>query len=79
MKNYVKPELHFESFELTQHIAGDCGVIMNMKNMQGECATGTFEFGETYDSLFEAQGVCEDYAEGYCYTSSSVMVGIFNS
>lgn len=29
MKKYVKPAIFLESFELTQHIAGNCEFVMN--------------------------------------------------
>lgn len=79
MKNYVKPELYFESFELTQHIAGDCGVIMNNTDLEN-CETGSFTIMDpSLDKLFESSEKCEDYAQGYCYTKSTNMVSIFAS
>lgn len=29
MKTYVKPELYYENFELSEHIASGCSVVMN--------------------------------------------------
>lgn len=77
MKKYVKPQLYYENFELTQRIAGDCGVIMNHTDL-GNCTTGSFtQLDPSLDKLFETEGVCEDYAQGYCYTKSTNMVSIF--
>lgn len=79
MKSYVKPQLYYENFELTQHIAGDCGVVMNQWDLEN-CKTGSFTIMDpSLDKLFETSEYCEDYAQGYCYTNSTNMVSIFQS
>ncbi len=76
MKTYVKPELFFESFELSQHIAG-----CNLKLTQdvGACdASGTIE-GIWGDSWFISKDDCDTLVEAYCYTNGSMNVATINS
>lgn len=41
MKTYVKPELYYENFELSEHIAGACAdaskTVMNQYAVSGTC------------------------------------------
>lgn len=75
MRSYVKPELFYENFELSQHIA-TCGIDMNSGdtsicngNLDGEYWGGmtdtVFSDGRTECSI--DNGVIE----GYCYTNST--------
>lgn len=76
MKTYVKPELFFESFELSQHIAG-CNLTLEIA--VGNCkATGTIE-GIPGESWFISKGNCETVVEAYCYTNGSMNVATINS
>lgn len=43
-KIYSKPEIMFESFTLSENIAGDCEVKTNTPS-QGTCAYGENDFG----------------------------------
>lgn len=76
MKKYVKPELIFESFELSQQIAA-CQYD-GTKN-DGPFVGFNNDFGEEM-SIFLIKGVCEVVVESYCYhNASSGAYGIFNS
>ena len=77
MKTYVKPELYYESFELSQHIAG-CQLRLN-QNTPEECsASGTIGIIET-ESWFIATPVCQAEVEDYCYTNGSTNLVTINS
>ena len=81
MKKYVKPQLCYENFELSQFIAGECadGIIMN--SAKGTCVTGSGNLnGEYVKNFFDAGTVCEISNELYCYTHSVTdFVWTFNS
>lgn len=77
MKTYVKPELFFESFELSQHIAG-CSLKL-LEGDVGACnASGTIE-GISGDSWFISTNHCTTVVEAYCYTNGSMNVATINS
>ena len=79
MKTYVKPELFFESFELSQHIAG-CSLQLN-NEVQTCTASGTI-FGVTLDGTSESWFVseaCTAQVESYSYTNGSMNVATINS
>lgn len=77
MKTYVKPELFFESFELSQHIAG-CNLTLLDKDV-GACeAMGVIE-GIQGDSWFISKDPCTTVVEAYCYTNGSMNVATINS
>lgn len=79
MKQYVKPELYYESFELTQSIAGNCTVIQTSGNKDA-CSDGV-HYG---DSRLDPYGVYNfilafacaqsvdnmEINQDYCYTPS---------
>ena len=77
MKKYVKPELIYEHFELTQHIAA-CGWLMQP---DGTALPNTDIWGEGYpEILYNIVGMCtvsEDQDEDACYHTA--MAGTFNS
>lgn len=83
MKKYVKPELFFESFELSQSIAA-CGIDVNHDN-EYSCNPSTDpDFWKFTVSVFNDQtGNCAEDAEkleGYCYTYGTNEAGrLFNS
>lgn len=81
MKKYVKPELFFESFELSQSIAA-CGIDVNYKN-EHECSPTTDPVFWGDKVLVFSDGTCANLAEkleGYCYTSGTNEAGrLFNS
>ena len=77
MKEYVKPQLYYENFELTQHIAGSCILITNMVDQTELCQSVRFPLqGELTDRIFENELTlgCLDGDvgfEGYCYTNGA--------
>lgn len=86
MKEYVKPELYCESFELSQHIAA-CGIDVNSSN-DTVCNPNTI--GATLDpdfwgentNVFNAGSCVMDVntIDVYCYTSGTTEAGrLFNS
>lgn len=78
MKKYVKPELFYESLELSQQIAACDFDSRNTANDEGCSFTGDAGFGEM--NIFLSTPTCAVVAESYCYhNASSGMFGIFNS
>lgn len=81
MKKYIKPELVYESFELSQQIAActyDAGSTAN----DISCAfTGTNpETGIVMTIFLEATTLCTVKAHAYCeHTGSGANFNIFNS
>lgn len=86
MKKYVKPELYYENFELSQHIAA-CGIDVKFKNLE-ECnpeLDETFWPGLGGMNVFSSDklgGCSTDISaiEVYCYTVGTSEAGrTFNS
>lgn len=78
MKKYVKPELFYEKFELSQHIAGTCVWVLNSAN--GECAASCE--GMDNMTLFSSGVDCyfdSEVYENYCYTTGSDGMNVFAS
>lgn len=79
MKKYVKPELFFESFEMSQQIAAcDYDSYGTMSNESCTFTGLNPDFGTTM-TIFLSQGACEVVAESYCYHNASTGWGVFNS
>ena len=83
MKKYVKPELFFESFELSQSIAA-CGIDVKNSTSKEECAALDEEFwpGMGGTQVFQADACTLDFntIEVYCYTYGTSEAGrVFNS
>lgn len=83
MKEYVKPELYCESFELSQHIAA-CGIDVN--GNQDDCKQildGDFWPGLGGQTVFSSEDSCNidiSVIEVYCYTVGTSEAGkTFNS
>lgn len=82
MKKYVKPDLYYENFELSQHIA-TCMIDIN--SAEGSCTQiidGNFwpEYGG--QSVFTESNCEVDYTVlgVYCYTTGTNVQGrLFNS
>lgn len=75
MKKYVKPELIYEHFELSQQIAA-CDF---KGNAQGGYEGVDKDWGKVVIFMDPNNG-CKTVAESYCYhNSSSGYYGIFNS
>ncbi len=79
MKTYVKPELYFESFELSQHIAA-CDLKLNQENIwtcSVELHTGDSSspfFGDMENEFvggFVDNTSCTKKCEIYCYTNGA--------
>ena len=71
MKKYVKPELFFESYELSQNIAA-CGWDMKNQNQPGDCkALGDAEYGNPDILVFTEAAKCDNILERYCYENSA--------
>lgn len=69
MKKYVKPELFFESYELSQNIAA-CGWDMNHAQPSTCTATGDPSLGNP-DVLVFTESNCDLVLERYCYENSA--------
>lgn len=81
MKNYVKPELFYESYELSQNIAA-CGWDMTHDSPEKCKAAGDPAFGNPDILVFTTEAVCEgNIFEGYCYENSAdnIAIKIFRS
>ncbi len=81
MKKYVKPELFFESYELSQNIAA-CGWDMKNQNQPGDCkAEGDPAWGNPSILVFTENSKCENVLESYCYENSAdnITIKIFQS
>lgn len=75
MKKYVKPDLYFESFQLTQHIAA-CGYDMIDSRDENDCYSHGDRNQDTgndyWDSIKFFAGIqCDVKPENYCYTNAS--------
>ena len=84
MKKYVKPELFYERYELSQHIA-DCAWELTSAKPEDCAAVGDEKlFGEGYpDLLFtDTAGSCtlldKDY-EDFCYQAGTSPFMVMNS
>lgn len=80
MKKYVKPELYFESFELSQQIAA-CDFDSNYSmNDEGCSFTGINQDFGVEMTIFLSSPPCDYVVEDYCYHgSTSGYYSIFNS
>lgn len=80
MKQYVKPTLYVESFELSQHIAG-CSLRLESGDPTTCVATGEIR-GTYYETIFlEKTNVCTGgvEVESYCYTNGTFSITTVNS
>ena len=80
MKKYVKPELIFENFEMSQQIAA-CDYDSNNTSADEQCKfTGVNEDFGVEISIFVDNSICSVIAHDYClHNSVSSGWGIFNS
>ena len=82
MKQYVKPDLYYENFELSQHIA-TCGIDVCNASDKFSCAYLDESFWDYSDRVFEANYNCvvdRANVEGYCETVGTNEAGrLFNS
>ena len=80
MKTYVKPELYFESFELSQHIAA-CDLRLEHGMGQQNCAVNPHKDGsspffgsletEFAGAFIDSTMNCTQKCEVYCYTNGA--------
>lgn len=81
MKKYVKPELIYEHFELSQQIAACQFDLHNQGNevdcqFIGDAGLGTVVI---FRENCGKPGDGTTFAESYCYHNSTAAFGIFNS
>lgn len=83
MKKYVKPDLYYENFELSTHIA-TCAWDMSNSKSKEECSAQADEefcgpgFGEVLFNNNKCT-ITEELVENYCWTNGSVGANVFNS
>lgn len=84
-KSYVKPELFYESFVLSQSIAA-CGINVNFSSVTDTNCQPTLDpdfWGGSQDTVFDDDPKCsidKDAIEVYCYTVGTSEAGrTFNS
>lgn len=90
MKKYVKPELFYEHYELSQHIADCAWEWVNLTN-EAICAAEPDEvknpvwtpgFDKADYMLFSNNQVCtflSDWYTDYCYQSGAAHANLFKS
>lgn len=78
MKPYVKPELHYESFELVQHIAG-CSLTPISSGDPETCRYSGVIGGVESQFWFIAKPVCDVPVDDYCYANSNSNITTINS
>lgn len=76
MKKYIKPELYYERFELSQTIA-DCAWEVNNANSYTCVANGDARYGLQGKTLFTEDRACNAYE--YCYMASNDGLRTFKS
>ena len=81
MKTYNKPELFYENFELSQHIAGTCQfkVTSTLNDEPNTCSgSGKLPFidGIIVNGFARADVDCAVPVDIYCYQASESLVGL---
>ena len=82
MKKYIKPELFYENFEMSKHIASCAWDMSNSKTVEECFAKSDPEWGLIDNISAFNTGVvgCTDGPlESYCYSNGSSENNIFNS
>lgn len=81
MKEYVKPELFFESFELSEQIAVGCSQDLIVNHGDGESCVLENPAGALTTKLFVQDNAnCTTYEfDGYCYHSGQEGFTVFSS
>ncbi len=78
MKTYVKPDLYYENFQLSTHVAA-CYYDMTNQSKPESCHATVDMLGDDF-FVFIAEDACGFTAvEDYCYTNGSDDMNIFNS
>ena len=83
MKKYVKPELFYEKYELTQHIA-DCAWELTNSNKDACAAGADPDYLPGFPNLFVAEGsgcvlIPGQNYEDYCYHDGAQGANVFAS
>ena len=82
MKTYVKPELFYERYELSKHIAA-CAWDLNHDSKESCAALSDIEWGgDGTTTLFTVTATCEvdeSRSEMYCYTNGESGMNVFRS
>lgn len=78
MKKYVKPELFYEHFELSQHIA-DCDWELQFDNGNACIATGDPVRAPGMTIFTAICNMAEDAIEDYCYHDGAAGLNVFQS
>lgn len=78
MRKYAKPELYYESFELTQSIAGSCNVFASKQQMAPGVDPGhVFNFLKEFSCTISVDDPAIN--DSYCYTNAGAVYVILNS
>lgn len=79
MKKYVKPELFYEQYELSQHIA-NCEYELKAVDSNSCHAIGDADLGLDYFMLYKSEPLCNETDwEDYCYEAGANGLKIFDS
>ena len=80
MKTYVKPEINFENFKLSTHIAS-CAMDMNSADVKACSAIADTECGYPSGVVLFVEGnvSCAATIDDYCYTNGTSGFNLFNS
>ena len=81
MKKYIKPELFYERYELSQHIA-DCAWELQFADDQNCIAIPDQDDYPDHPNLFtdyDRCGMTPDALEAYCYHNGADGVNVFAS
>ena len=82
MKKYVKPELFYEQFELSKHIA-DCAWELALGDEKVCCATPDSAKIPVSENLFMSENngciVMSDEYQYYCYQGGAEGANVFKS
>lgn len=74
MKEYVKPELYYESFELSQHIAS-CDLKLGLQSVDMCYVVDDRLNNGLANGSFLSAGICTEILENYCYTNGEGSMG----
>lgn len=81
-KIYTKPEIIFDSFELSQSIAAGCELLSSGTRETGCTVSVPGDFGETLYTFF-AEGSCDRYSpaelDSLCYHAPADAYNVFSS
>ncbi len=80
MKKYVKPELFFENYELSQHIAACAWDLIegSLTGQNGTCKFDGTDAGLPGETLLTGANDCK-FTDYYCITNGTDNRKIFNS